>query len=63
MSTRIHMCLDVRGALMNWTDEEWHNVLIDDSGKPLSAREGKMALLNELAKGHCKIPIGDDCEG
>lgn len=60
---KIHMCLDVRGALMNWKDREWRNVITDDSGKLLSSREAKLALLDELAKGHYKIPVGGPCEG
>jgi hypothetical protein len=59
----IHVCLDVRGALMNWVPSEWNGVITDDSGKKLSAREAKMALLNELAQGHFKLPFGDPCEG
>ena len=63
MITIKHMCVDVRGALMNWVDREWHHVITDDAGKKLSAREAKLALLDELAKGHFKIPVGGPCEG
>ncbi len=55
----IHMCLDVRGALMNWSDREMRGVFKDDDGRVLSVREAKDFLMDEIAKGHRVIPIGD----
>ncbi len=54
----VHMCLDVRGTLMNCISSQWNNVITNDSNRKLSSREAKHALLDELAKGHYKIPIG-----
>lgn len=59
----IHCCLSVRGALMNWSDSAFEGVFKDDNGVPLSPRQAKAALLDELAKGHKVIPCGPACEG
>src|SRR5690348_14280089 len=56
MSTSYHFCLDLRGALINWTDRQWRGVLHDDNGRVLSPREAKLALMDELAKGRKVIP-------
>ncbi len=55
----IHMCLDVRGALANWSDREMRGVFKDKDGRVLSVREAKDFLMDEIAKGHRVIPIGD----
>lgn len=55
----VHMCMDVRGALHNWSDREMQGVFTDADGKPLSIREAKEFLMDEIAKGHRVIPIGD----
>jgi hypothetical protein len=59
----VHLCLSVRGALMNWESYQWVGVVRDDSGRVLSPREFKEALLDELANGHEVIPYGTACEG
>lgn len=59
----VHMCLDVRGALMNWSDREFRGVFKHDDGRPMSVREAKNALMDEIAKGHEVIPCVNDCEG
>jgi len=61
-SRTVHLCLSVRGALMNWTARDYRAIKHDD-GRPMTAREGKAALLDELAKGHEVIPFGEPCEG
>ena len=58
MTRTFHMCLDVRGALMNWNDREMKGVF-KDNGRVLSVREAKEFLMDEIAKGHRVIPIGD----
>lgn len=55
-SYQIHMCLDLRGALMNWTDRQWRGVLSDDNGRVLSPKEAKLYLMDEIAKGYRVIP-------
>jgi hypothetical protein len=58
----IHLCLDVRGALLNWSDREFKGVFKHDDGRVMSPREAKLALMDEIAKGHKVIPCGP-CEG
>ncbi len=62
-STTYHACLSVRGALMNWSDARFRGVFSHDDGRPMSAREAKAMLLEELAKGHEVLPFGPPCEG
>ncbi len=63
MSTRItHMCVSVRGAIRNWRD--WAGSITGDDGKRLMTKhEIQNALMDELAKGHEVIPLGNPCEG
>ena len=63
MSKMYHMCLSVRGALMNWSDQRMAGLFNHDDGRPMSAREAKEKLMDELAKGHEVIPCGPVCEG
>ena len=51
-----HLCLDVRGALLNWTNHELGTCFTHDDGRKMTAREAKLALTDELAKGHKVIP-------
>jgi hypothetical protein len=70
-TTLYHMCLSVRGALMNWYDREFKGVFSRDDGTPMSVREAKAALMDELASGHEVIPCTpcdnfdwiDGCQG
>lgn len=55
--TTHHMCLSVRGALMNWHRGSHHGFQHDD-GSPMTNAEAKAALLEELARGHEVIPFG-----
>jgi hypothetical protein len=56
MSKMYHLCLDIRGALLNWNDREMRGVLQHDDGRPMNAREAKNALMDEIAKGRKVIP-------
>lgn len=58
-----HLCLSVRGALMNWSNRRLAGVFRHDDGRSMTPREAKQTLLDELAKGHEVIPIGTACEG
>lgn len=58
-----HMCLNVRGALMNWSDSRFIGVFKHDDGRSMTPREAKETLLDELSKGHEVIPCGPVCEG
>ena len=59
MPKMFHLCVDVRGALMNWKARDFEGVFQTDDGKPMSAIEAKAALLDELSKGHERIPCGN----
>ncbi len=56
MRHHYHLCLDLRGALMNWSDRELANAITHDNGKKMTAREAKNALMDEIAKGREVIP-------
>lgn len=57
------MCQSIEGPLMNWGKKEWKNALkyiSDENGKPYASIDAlKHAFLDELAKGHKVVPIGD----
>lgn len=59
----IHMCLNVRGALLNMTDRELMSMFTHDDGRKMTAIEARNALMDELAQGHEVIPFGDACDG
>ena len=61
MSTRIHLCIDIRGLLLR-SDRELRGWIKNDEGKVLTAREARLALMDELAKGRKVLPTGP-CEG
>lgn len=52
----IHLCVDIRGALLNWKDREMSGVFLHSDGRKMTAKEAKLALMNELAKGRKVIP-------
>lgn len=64
MSRTIHVHLNVRGALMNYRPRDFKGMLVDKAtGRPLTPREAKAALLDVLARGIEAMPIGEPCEG
>lgn len=62
MAKTIHLSLSVRGTLLK-SDRELRGWLMDDSGRELSPRAARMALMDELAKGREVLPCGPVCEG
>src|SRR5580765_1797039 len=58
----VHMCLDIRGALMNYGPSDYVGMFKRDDGSLMSWREAKATLMDELAKGRKVLPFGD-CEG
>jgi hypothetical protein len=60
--TTHHMSLDVRGALLHMPKRQLATMFLHDDGRRMTADEAKRTLLDELAKGHEKLPIGD-CDG
>lgn len=59
----IHTCIDLRGALLNWSDRIMRGVFTDDAGKVMSVREAKLFLLEQIAMGRKVIPCSGDCDG
>lgn len=51
---RVHMCLNVRGAIQN-RDFSW---FVNDDGKPATDEESLDFLLEHVKQGHEVIPIG-----
>ncbi len=62
MAKAIHVSLDIRGALMNYTARDYKGMFRHDDGSPMTWREAKLTLLDELAKGRRYLPFGV-CEG
>lgn len=63
MKKRIHMCLDIRGAL-RWGKTRLRGLFTDDTGRPLSAEEAQEHLYDCLAKGWRVLPLtGTPCNG
>jgi hypothetical protein len=63
MPREFHVCLDIRGYLLNFTKaSDYDGLLTDSSGRPLGPIEAKVRLLEELSKGHKKLPCGP-CDG
>ncbi len=64
MGTRIlHMSMDVRGMLRNWTDVDLVSCFTDTDGNTLTPDRVRGVLQDELARGHEVIPYGEPCEG
>ncbi|MBN3851957.1 hypothetical protein G3N59_01065 [Paraburkholderia sp. Ac-20340] len=57
-----HLCLDVRGALTNWSLKDFRGMFKDDDGRTMTPHEAKAALLEELSQGHNFIPMGGKCD-
>jgi hypothetical protein len=57
---RIHMCMNVRGAL-NWDKKTMKRNAkgFTNDGKPMTSDEVRNKLMDELAKGHEVIPLGE----
>lgn len=55
----IHMRLDIKGALKNWSTKDFRGLLVDDSGTALPPDKAKEFLFDELAKGNLYMPIGE----
>ena len=65
MSTTVHLCISVRGML-NWPNAEakrnlkW--ITKEDGTRYSSVHELRNALMDELAKGHEKLPMSKECD-
>ncbi len=62
MSTVLHCCISVRGAL-KWPKSRLRRFLRHESGRWATADEAQDFLLDELQQGHLVLPIGEPCEG
>jgi hypothetical protein len=57
-----YMCMSVRGAIKDLQSRRGKkSYMNDDQGRPLTRLEAIDALMDELAKGHELIPMGDKC--
>jgi hypothetical protein len=61
MSTRVHLCISVRG-MMSQEDKHLRGVFSHD-GMLLTPRMARKYLQYQLAMGKEKLPIGEPCEG
>ena len=50
MSKTTHLCIDLRGALMNWEDRMWRKCVTADDGHTMTPQEVKMSSLTTLRK-------------
>lgn len=57
MST-IHLSLDIRGVLTNWSDDRFFGMFRHDDGHKMTAPEVKAELLEFLSRGYEYIPMG-----
>lgn len=58
-----HLSLSVRGAIRDHSARKpgAKSYMNDDNGNPLTNREAVSGLMDELAKGHELLPMGDKC--
>lgn len=58
-----HLALSVRGYIAG-PDKDLKGLFLNHkTGLPLTPREAREFLMNELVKGHEVLPIGKPCEG
>ena len=60
--TNYHLCQSVRGPLTNWTPKQWKRAtqwIKKNDGTAYEPFELKQAFLDELARGHEVVPIGE----
>ena len=62
MSRTTHMCIDLRGALMNWEDRMWRKCVTADDGHTMSPQEVKLQFLEHIAEGKKVIPMDPSCD-
>jgi hypothetical protein len=62
MSSILHCCLDIRGA-MRWPKRQLGMMLVRADGSHASAEEAWEYLADQLAMGRRVIPLGEACEG
>ena len=65
MSTIIHSCLDVRGALRRNMESrrKWAFWLTEDNNAPMLREKAIGLLMDELAAGREVLSFGAPCEG
>lgn len=63
MSTGIHhLSLDIKGALMNWSDQRFRGVFRHDDGRTMTVQEAKSELLDRLSRGELFISCSGKCD-
>lgn len=53
-----HMCISLRGALLNWNDREWFGCVTNAEGRTLTPLEVKQHFLDCLSEGKKGNPDG-----
>lgn len=60
--TNYHFSQSIRGPLMNWKQSDWMGAtkyITRNDGSHFTVGELKMQFLDELAKGHEVVPLGE----
>lgn len=60
---KLHVSLDVAGAIRGFKPGYWRRSMKDSEGRYLTPTEVKDWLLEQLAHGKRRVPFGDPCEG
>ena len=62
---RIHMCVDVRGIIrrLSASRAKMAPGITDGHGRPVTRLHAIELFMDELAKGHKVVPMGEPCEG
>jgi hypothetical protein len=59
MGKTYHLCLDVRGALNNWTKKNYNGYMVRADGSVMSYADARKALVDSWNLGRKVIPIGE----
>jgi hypothetical protein len=54
-----HFCVDIKGALRNWTKKSYKGFMVDDEGRTMSFQKAKLELIRQLQMGRRVMPAGD----
>jgi hypothetical protein len=65
MPTTIHVSVSIRGLItqLSRSRARYSKLVSDDAGNPMTRLAALNQLMDELAKGHEYLPIGEPCIG